>query len=188
MLVVAAQLITGLIIFDFQRATEDEEEVSVKKTVRKEMDYGDAPDLGNQDYDYDYGMPDVDFSDSGMASGNMRGSEEPEKMRAGSEERRISKESQGLNKGRPSVSSDGMSLPSFDLDSNGSPRASSLASDKSRLPSIGEVHDHPLAFNDDGDDTPFKDASLKEEPESYQTYSQLPLSQVSVAGLSRAKI
>jgi hypothetical protein len=152
---------------------DDDEEVSVKKTVRKEMEFGDA-DLGG--YDYDPIMPDVDYSDG--PSGSAGGSEEPERIRAGSEERRVSKDSQGLNnKSRPSMSSDGMSLPSFDMDSHGSPLASSDRSG-SRLPSIGEVHDHPLAFPDDGDDTPFKDASLKEEPESYQTYSQLPISQV----------
>ncbi len=156
-----------------QTAADDDEQVSVKKTVRKEMEFDDA-DLGG--YGYDFAIPDIDYSDG--PSGSLGGSEEPERIRAGSEERRVSKDSQGLNnKSRPSVSSDGMSLPSFDMDSQGSPLASSDRSG-SRLPSIGEVHDHPLALPDDGDDAPFKDASLKEEPESYQTYSQLPISQV----------
>lgn len=119
-------------------------------------------------HDMDYDMP----SDGGIRSG----SEDPEQMRAGSEDRNFSKESQGLLKGRRSLG-EGVQMPDFEMISPSSPRGSSLVSgDKSRLASIGEVYD-PLAVDFDVD-TPFKSMSLKEEPESFPSQQQVPASQV----------
>mmetsp|Transcript_28480 Transcript_28480/g.55549 ORF Transcript_28480/g.55549 Transcript_28480/m.55549 type:complete len:610 (+) Transcript_28480:83-1912(+) len=155
----------------------------------KEDEVFDNPDYGN---DMDYAMQYDGYGDGGdvaygeassdAGGGTSEAREDPERMRAGSEERRASRESQGLNADRLS-GSDRMSLPSFDLQTpQGSVMSGSLASSRGgRMPSIGEVYDpyDPLSLADDHDDSDvFQSASLKEEPESLQTtYSQLPASQ-----------
>mmetsp|Transcript_52178 Transcript_52178/g.129984 ORF Transcript_52178/g.129984 Transcript_52178/m.129984 type:complete len:611 (+) Transcript_52178:83-1915(+) len=155
--------------------------------MREEDVFDNPPDYGDAFAGYDgYDGGDVAYGvDSSDAGGSSIAREDPERMRAGSEERRASRESQGLNADARS-SADRMSLPSFENQTpQGSVMSGSIASSRGRMASIGEFYDptdmqnDPLMQYDEIDDASKKqDLFLKEEPESLQaTYSQLPASQ-----------
>uniref|UniRef100_A0A6U5CJ50 Rad21/Rec8-like protein N-terminal domain-containing protein n=2 Tax=Hemiselmis andersenii TaxID=464988 RepID=A0A6U5CJ50_HEMAN len=152
---------------------------------REEDVFDNPPDYGDDYGGYDgYDGGDVGYgAGSSDAGGSSVLREDPERMRAGSEERRASRESQGLNADQRG-SADRMSLPSFDFQTQtpqGSVMSGSMASSRGRMDSIGEIFD-PLSFDHDDEESEGtlkrKEKGMLEEPESVDpTRSQTNLSQ-----------